>query len=306
MTAADARTLAFRSFFFELDSMQRLIPLLLVSLLAACQNPSGGGEGGFYVYTDAQGNLITVQQPEQAVSDEQPGVSAQQTETSADPKSAEKASPLADNVDDYRPSGEVDKELEARENDRFITYVDETGQLVSRPLDMGAEREAVRTAKPGYEPVGPAGYLETYRALRADCCQHFLDQAKVLEPGHELLVTFDSDSPLMKGDQPYRAMVLAPESAVTSVSLMAFIRKQAYLGVELLWLDDQGIPVMLVDQPFSRRYPETWYRYGYLQGTLEKDQGQHYLVVFLPYLQGRDGTDGLKLVTEGELVLTAQ
>lgn len=63
---------------------------------------------------------------------------------------------------------------------------------------------------------------------------------------------------------------------------------------------------MLVDQPFSRRYPETWYRYGYLQGTLEKDQGQHYLVVFLPYLQGRDGTDGLKLVTEGELVLTAQ
>ena len=208
-------------------------------------------------------------------------------------------------MEDYRPSAEVDQELEARENDRFISYVDETGQLVSRPLDMGAEREAASSAPAPYETLDADAYLETYRALRADCCQHLLAEAQSLESGKEALLAFGADTPVLVGESAYRARIYSFPDEVSRVSLMAFIRKQGYLAVELLWLDKDGLPVMLVDQPFSRKYPETWYRYGYLQGTVEKEPGQYYLVVFLPYFESRPGTDGLKQVTEGELVLTA-
>ena len=287
--------------------------VFVLLLLAGCQ--SRPGTGGFYVYTDAQGNLITVKQPDQDAAPQAEEQGAPPADTAeVEDREVEPVGPTAsdfslqseENIEDYRPSGEVDEDLAARENERFITYVDETGQLVSRPLDMGAAREAAKTAPKGYQSVAAGGYLETYRALRADCCQHFLNQARELETGKEVLIEFGPDSPVLKGEAPYRAMAFSFPDGAEGVSLMAFIRKQAYLGIELLWLDGQGVPVMLVDQPFSRRYPETWYRYGYLQGTLEKGEGQHYLVVFLPYLQGRDGTDGLKLVTEGELVLTAQ
>ena len=288
--------------------MRSLAILLFGVMLGACQ--SHPESGGWYVYTDAQGNLVTVQQrPEQGKADQasddgvSPSQVVQNSRVVADPSSS---AVVREDVDDYRPSAEVEGELEARENDRFITYVDEMGQLVSRPLDMGAEREAANTRPDGFEDLQHDGYLETYRALRVDCCNHFLAQAAVLKSGKELLVEFDSDSPVLRGDVPYRSRVFAVDDSVQSVSLMSFIKKQDYLGVELLWLDEQGVPVMLVDQPFSRRYPETWYRYGYLQGTLEREPGQKYLVVFLPYLQGRDGTDGLKLVTDGELVLNAQ
>lgn len=293
----------------------RLSILLLVALATGCQSQGqsisqsqpqrAAGGGGLYVYTDAQGNLVTLERPVTSDKTAASNGSTGSADSATSQKTPNRGSSGRESVEDYRPSAEVDQELEARENDRFISYVDETGQLVSRPLDMGAEREAASSAPAPYETLDADAYLETYRALRADCCQHLLAEAQSLESGKEALLAFGADTPVLVGESAYRARIYSFPDEVSRVSLMAFIRKQGYLAVELLWLDKDGLPVMLVDQPFSRKYPETWYRYGYLQGTVEKEPGQYYLVVFLPYFESRPGTDGLKQVTEGELVLTA-
>jgi hypothetical protein len=210
-------------------------------------------------------------------------------------------------LEDYRPSEEIDQELAAKERDRFITYVDESGQLVSRPVDMVAEKEAKNRVEPDYaELPGGDGFLETYRTIRQDCCLHLLDEIETLGAGQEMLITFGPDSPVLLGDQPFKAKALKLAENVNSLDLKAFIRKKDYVAAQLLWLDEQGRPLLLVDQPFSRKYPETWYRYGYLHGTFPRESGQRHLVVFLPYQQQQPSTDGLQAVLNGELLLSAQ
>lgn len=264
--------------------------VLIPFFLAACQGRPGQGE--LYVYTDAQGNLVSIERPAEKKTAE-PG------------RKAENLS-LNESLEDYRPSEEIDQELEAKERDRFITYVDESGQLVSRPLDMVAEKDAQSSAEPDYAEISGGEFLETYRTIRQDCCLHLLEEAVELAGGAEMLITFDQGSPVMLGDEPLKAMALKLAKDVSTLDLKAFIRKQNYVAAQLLWLDEEGRPVLLIDQPFSRKYPETWYRYGYLQGTLPRELGQRHLVVFLPYLQEQPSTDGLQAVLKGELLLSAQ
>jgi len=271
----------------------------LCLLLSACQSSTGQGE--FYVYTDAQGNLVTIEKPvsEQAA-EEAKEDSVETVDTSG-------ADLLSAPLEDYRPSEEIDQELAAKERDRFITYVDESGQLVSRPVDMVAEKEAKKRVEPDYaELPGGDGFLETYRTIRQDCCLHLLDETETLGAGQETLITFGPDSPVLLGDQPFKAKALKLAENVNSLDLKAFIRKKDYVAAQLLWLDEQGRPLLLVDQPFSRKYPETWYRYGYLQGTFPRESGQRHLVVFLPYQKEQPSTDGLQAVLNGELLLSAQ
>ena len=271
----------------------------LCLLLSACQSSPGQGE--FYVYTDAQGNLVTIEKPvsEQAAKEAK--------EDSVETVDTSGADLLSAPLEDYRPSEEIDQELAAKERDRFITYVDESGQLVSRPVDMVAEKEAKKRVEPDYaELPGGDGFLETYRTIRQDCCLHLLDETETLGAGQETLITFGPDSPVLLGDQPFKAKALKLAENVNSLDLKAFIRKKDYVAAQLLWLDEQGRPLLLVDQPFSRKYPETWYRYGYLQGTFPRESGQRHLVLFLPYQQQQPSTDGLQAVLNGELLLSAQ
>lgn len=265
---------------------------LLMLLLAACQGRPGQGE--LYVYTDAQGNLVTIEKPE---SDDK---------ESLEPARKAESLSLHESLEDYRPSEEIDQELAEKERDRFITYVDESGQLVSRPVDMVAEREAQDSAEPDYAEVSRDEFLETYRTIRQDCCHHLLDEAVELAAGAEMLITFDQDSPVMQGEEPLKAKAVKLAEEVSILDLKAFIRKKDYVAAQLLWLDEKGRPVLLIDQPFSRKYPETWYRYGYLQGTLPRESGQRHLVVFLPYQQEQPSTDGLQAVLKGELLLSTQ
>tara|TARA_Y100000588_G_C14111892_1_gene863391 strand:- start:88 stop:903 length:816 start_codon:yes stop_codon:yes gene_type:complete len=263
---------------------------LLIVLLAACQGRPGQGE--LYVYTDPQGNLVTIEKPSQQKTAE----TARKAENQI----------LEEPLEGYRPSEEIDRELEEKERDRFITYIDGSGQLVSRQVDMVAERQAQSSVEPDYAEVSGGEYLETYRTIRQDCCLHLLEEATELAAGEEMLITFDQDSPVMLGDEPLKAMALKVAKDIATLDLKAFIRKQDYVAAQLLWLDEAGRPILLIDQPFSRKYPETWYRYGYLQGTLLRESGQRHLVVFLPYLQEQPSTDGLRAVLKGELLLSAQ
>lgn len=281
--------------------MRHLLALTLVAL-AGCQSslPADDSASGLYVYTDAQGNLVTLERTAEKTPEELP----EQTAATSNPKAD--AAPEAmgeDSLEGYRPSGEVDKELSERENQRFVTYVDETGQLVSREINMGAERAAAKAAPDNFQALTTDAFMETYRAIRADCCLHLLEEAEQLKVGDERLISFDSGSETMLGENAYRVNAYQMGAKLRGVTLNAFVKGEGYLAAEVLLLDARGVPVMLVDQPFSRKYPETWYRYGYLQGTLEREIGQQYLVVFLPYFESQPGTDGLLKVTQGELVI---
>ncbi|SEF63467.1 hypothetical protein SAMN04515663_102310 [Alcanivorax sp. DSM 26293] len=274
-------------------------------LLSACQ--SNPGQGEFYVYTDAQGNLVTIEKPLSEQAAEEAKEDSVETVDTIDTIDTSGGDLLSAPLEDYRPSEEIDQELAAKERDRFITYMDESGQLVSRPVDMVAEKEAKNRVEPDYaELSGGDGFLETYRTIRQDCCLHLLDESETLGAGQEILITFAPDSPVLLGDQPFKAKALKFAEDVNSLDLKAFIRKKDYVAAQLLWLDEQGRPLLLVDQPFSRKYPETWYRYGYLQGTFPRESGQRHLVVFLPYQQEQPSTDGLQAVLNGELLLSAQ
>ena len=268
-------------------------PSLLIMVLAACQGQPGQ-QGELYVYTDAQGNLVTIEKAK-----------PEDREAAATDRKSESLS-LGEPLEDYRPSEDIDQELAEKERDRFITYVDESGQLVSRSVDMVAEREAEDSAEPDYAEVSGDEFLETYRTIRQDCCHHLLDEAVELAAGAEMLITFDQDSPVMQGDEPLKAKAVKLAEEISILDLKAFIRKDDYVAAQILWLDGEGRPVLLIDQPFSRKYPETWYRYGYLQGTLPRESGQRHLVVFLPYQQEQPSTDGLQAVLKGELLLSAQ
>lgn len=284
--------------------MRNFLALALAAALAGCQGstPVDQGGSGLYVYTDAQGNLVTLERPAEPAANEP----ASLTSTTFNQKEGERAALTEEDLEDYRPSSEVDEELAKRENQRFVTYVDETGQLVSREINMGAERAAIAAAPDKFEALTPNDFMETYRAIRADCCAHLLDGAKALKAGDESMVVFDGEAQTMVGDEAYRVNVYRMDASLRGITLNAFVKGSGYLAVEVLLLNAEGIPVMLVDQPFSRKYPETWYRYGYLQGTVAKEEGQQYLAVFLPYFEPRPGTDGLLQVTQGELVIKGE
>ena len=120
----------------------RLSILLLVALATGCQSQGqsisqsqpqrAAGEGGLYVYMDAQGNLVTLERPAASGKTGAANDSTEAAYSASSQKTPNRGSSDRESVEDYRPSVEVDQELEARENDRFISYVDETGQLVSR------------------------------------------------------------------------------------------------------------------------------------------------------------------------------
>ena len=186
----------------------------LCLLLSACQSSTGQGE--FYVYTDAQGNLVTIEKP---VSEQAAEVAKEDSVETVDTSGADL---LSAPLEDYRPSEEIDQELAAKERDRFITYVDESGQLVSRPVDMVAEKEAKNRVEPDYaELPGGDGFLETYRTIRQDCCLHLLDETETLGAGQEMLITFGPDSPVLLGDQPFKAKALKlAEGRVSSLQMM--------------------------------------------------------------------------------------
>ncbi len=283
--------------------MRNLMALALAALVG-CQSPTPVDQegAGLYVYTDAQGNLVTLERNTDSTTGEPVG----QTDTTSNPKENDMPGLAADDLEGYRPSNEIDEELAERENQRFVTYVDETGQLVSRQINMGAERAAIAAAPRKFETLAADDFMETYRAIRADCCAHLLEEAIPLKVGDERLAVFDGDAQTMVGEGAYRVNVYRLDASLRGIMLNAFVKNDGYLAVEVLLLDAKGLPVLLVDQPFSRKYSETWYRYGYLQGTVEREAGQQYLAVFLPYFESRSGTDGLIQVTQGELIIKGQ
>lgn len=305
----------------------RLLLLCLVLLVTGCsQNPARDGDGKLYSYVDAQGNLVTVQKPageaepkeEPEGQQMQPEAGAQESRDQKMPGGSAGAGVPAD--EPWQTPEEVEKKLEEQERDRFVSYVGPEGEVINRPLDLVAEREALERRPAPFEEVDGTGeYIETVSRIPADCCAHTLEQASKLEAGAEQQLGFaPGETTWIRLDQPRPARVLALTAKTGRLELRSFIHDDAYLSPRLLLLDEKGIPVLKVDNIFTRRYPENWHRFGYFQGELPLSAGHAYVVVFLPYGRWDDGRvlddgsldgvseGGARAALRGELVVRAR
>jgi hypothetical protein len=291
--------------------MMRVVLIGLLALTAACST-NRPEEGGFYSWVDAQGNLVSMPRERAA----EPGPVAAEPE----PAAAETETPPDSQEDGFLSAEEAVQLMEERERDRFVVYQDASGYRIVQPVDVvearrARERELAARSQPLEERERP--YIERVEGVPADCCADLLGKAVALKPGVELLFGFERGPwqwirlPELR---PAVAVKLAPE--VASVRFQTFLLPKGYLHPQALFLNASGEPVLLVDNLFVRRFPETWYRHGWLEGELPVVPDAVWLVMYLGYAApsatGRpEGVPGeyywrepsSPLAVQGELVL---
>jgi len=258
--------------------MKKILLAAAFAVLAACGNRPD--QGGFYSYIDAQGNSVTVMRGTPAKEETLDLQDAERRETGQLDAAA-----LNDVGEDYRSDEEITRILEERERDRFVSYLDADGYRVTQAIDVPAAR-AARQASPGFDSLEGRyqPFVERVEPVPADCCLSILSDSISLKAGRELAFTFrerDLGWIQMPSRHPAVAIELAP--GLSEVRIQTFIGKRGYLHPQAVFLDASGEPLLLVDNLFARRYPETWSRMGYLEGELPVEKGSRWLVVYLGY-----------------------
>src|SRR5690606_12825504 len=94
--------------------------------------------------------------------------------------------------DAYISEAEIAARLEMRERERFVSYPDEEGRVVTHALDMKAVKAAGANRDPGYETLAPdaEAFAEGTVQLKADCCTAAPGRAGGLAAGRAGRVVF--------------------------------------------------------------------------------------------------------------------
>lgn len=282
--------------------------VLSLAAVVACSSSPPGEQPGFYTWVDAQGNLVTVERGDTPPAGKADGaVPPTSSGASAIPRAEAPSVTPTDNIvtadnpvalweagdDAYVTEQEVQARLEARDRERFVTYPEEDGRLVTRSLDMKAVKDASASRGPGYETLAQAPgpeYAAGSIALRADCCARALEKAIELKVGEESRLVFTGRTvSAIEVDGLRPALVFRLESGVTRLEVQSWLRDQGYLHPQLLFLDQAGSPLLLIDYPFSRRYPETFFAWASLFGEVPRPADARWVVVYLPYASVEDG-----------------
>jgi hypothetical protein len=200
---------------------------------------------------------------------------------------------------EYQSDEDVQAALEARDRNRFVVYPGADGELVTQPVDLVAEREHQAAKAPGYDQVESApGFIERILGVPADCCAHTMSQADTLKAGREVRLEPAGSEESIRLDAVTPAVTLKLAADVATLRLRGFIAASGdYLAPGLVFLDAAGTPVLLVDRPYQRRYPETWYRYAFFEGRVEVPPGAVFASFFLPYA-AREGATGVQILPQ--------
>lgn len=282
--------------------------------LSACSSSPSDDEGGFYTWVDAQGNVVTVQRdkPDAStgktrtaaqsapVAEQQSGQAEASRSDPAVPTSSGEDIVTADNPialwqagdDAYISEAEIAARLEMRERERFVSYPDEEGRVVTHALDMKAVKAAGANRDPGYETLAPdaEAFAEGTVQLKADCCTVALDQAMAMVAGEEYRLVFTGRGlAVVDVDGRRPAMVFRLVPGVERIEVQTWLREQGYLHPRLLFLDKAGKPLLLIEYPFSRRYPESFFVWPSLYGDIPVPAQAVSVAVYLPYAGVEDG-----------------
>lgn len=316
----------------------RLLSVVLsLCAVTACSSSPSDDNAGFYTWVDAQGNLVTVEREDASSADTAPEAGTSQDKSGVSPEtpaplpSVESRQDIvtADNPmalwqagdDAYISDQEVEERLAARDRERFVSYPEEDGRVVTHALDMKAVKEASAMRDPGYETLAPDGgeYVAGSIALRADCCTQALEKAVELKSGEEFRLVFAGKAvSAVEMDAIRPAMAFHLMHGVTRIEIQSWLREQGYLHPRLLFLDQKREPLLLVDYPFSRRYPETFFAWPSLFGDIPVPAGAVWLAIYLPYATIEDGRaflsgetipgsePGMSLKLQGDAVVRAK
>lgn len=267
---------------------------------AGCSNTpagAGGQKGGFYSYVDAQGNAVTVSRDTRSGgtagddSIETDSTPASVEATASSPRYASNPNELWSLEDEsYITSDDFESEETRKQRERFVSYPDETGQLVTHPVDMVAARNAAEGRKeaaqdPGEDVLPEPRVVTRWTSIGADCCQQILADATTLADGDEKpvnVVARPRGSIVIEERHPARAFRL--NSSVSMIQVQSW-NKKGYLYPQALFLDENGIPLARVAQIFTRKKAQTWAAQPYLVGEMPVEPGAKWLVLFLNYAQ---------------------
>lgn len=261
---------------------QLLFSVLTLAFISGCASGPAQERGGLYTYVDAQGNVVTLErEPEKA---------QQASESLPDAELAQSAGSEAA----YQTDEDVQATLEARDRNRFVVYPGADGELVTQPVDLVAEREYQASRAPGYEDVEASpGFIERILGVPAGCCAHTREQALELRAGAELLLDPAGSEQTIRLDNATPAVTLKLAADVATLRLRGFFSSaEEYVAPGVVFLNAEGVPVLLVDRPYQRRYPETWYRYAFFEGRVEVPSEAVFATIFLPYAV-REGDTGV-------------
>jgi hypothetical protein len=202
-----------------------------------------------------------------------------------------------DQQGEYLTDEEVQKRIEDVERDRFVTYRDASGYQVTEQVDVVAARKAKESGSPGYEVLGNTAnaYIERVEAVPERCCDGPLKQAASLKPGMEALLSFDPPWYWVSMPDRHPAVALRLEPGIAALRFQTFLSGRGYLHPQAVFLNQEGVPILLVDNLFARRYPESWSRLSYLEGEVPVEKGAVWLVLYLGYA-GESGRGRPELV----------
>ncbi|MEE4249455.1 MAG: hypothetical protein V2I38_02605, partial [Alcanivoracaceae bacterium] len=271
--------------------MKAVVLIGLLALISSCTTTNRPDSGGFYSYVDAQGNLVTVMREVPAEPQ------SENVQATARPPLDELDAGALDQQGEYQTEEEVQKRIENAERDRFVIYRDASGYQVTEEVDVVAARKAKESQPLPYEVLGNTtnSYIERVEGVPERCCDGLLKQASSLKPGLEELVSFDPPWYWVSMPDRHPAVALRLEPGIAALRFQTFLTGRGYLHPQAVFLNQDGVPMLLVDNLFARRYPETWSRLGYLEGEVPVEKGAVWLVLYLGYA-GASGSDRPELV----------
>lgn len=290
--------------------MRPLVYLILPVLLSACagqpvhDNGQPADQERIYSYVDAQGHLVQGELPAHQQKKPTPLEAGQKDVRSFSYKDAQghlvtgDLPPAAAGKDaNWQTSEQAEAKADALAHDRFVTYYDATGRLIREPVDPVTARahRKEQEAQQHYQQIAVQAaqqsrarqYVETMTAIPADCCTHLLAHAEKLTLDTQRSLTFANGSyGWLQLAQAHPAHIYSLGAKAKRLFIKSYKQRGNYLHPYLLFLDASGTPLLAVNNLFQRRYPETWYRYGYVEGSVLTPAKAAYVVVYLSYETG--------------------
>ncbi len=194
----------------------------------------------------------------------------------------------------------------------YFTWVDEQGRMHNSPVPTASRNTAVQTAvrytegrqiefersKPALPMLDgqPTAAMQAllagsevreeglYGELVARCCGQLRDSdfkpLSADEPRFEELDRFSPSFDFPMGRSYYAALRLPASRQSYGLRVRSFANRQVVYP-SLLFLDEAKRPTRLVSDAVYRLHPETWYRYAFIEGTVQvrAERGERYVLL---------------------------
>lgn len=181
----------------------------------------------------------------------------------------------------------------------YYTWVDEQGRTHNSPVRYSEGRQIeFERSKPslpmldGQPSAAMQALLEgsqargenLYGELSIRCCGQLRDSdfsvLSAEEPRYEELDRFSPSFDFPMGRSYYAALKLPTSRQSYGLRVRSFANRQVVYP-SLLFLDEAKRPTRLVSDAVYQLHPETWYRYAFIEGTVQvrAERGERYVLL---------------------------